>query len=237
MNCKIEAYLRIFCSNHLHNWSEYITNMEFTFNNQEHLAMKHSPFFLMYRLHSRGLLTTYACSRVSVVNEWLRIREKAHEEAKSALEYSMAQMAGRLNQTFSPFYEGQKVWLEITHHKDGYSFRKLASKRHRPFRIQKVLSKLVYKLALPSNMKIHLMVHASLLTPYYEMAQYSKNFLEPRFDIVDGQEEYEVEVILAHWPWYGKLEIHSISLNGKTNQPLRTLGNLKDIWRMHQKFF
>lgn len=91
----------------------------------------------------------------------------------------------------------------MTHHEDGYPFKKLAPKRHGPFRIQKVLSRLVYKLALLSNTKIHPVVHASLLTPYHETAQHGKNFLEPPPDIVDGQEEYEVEAILAHRPWYG----------------------------------
>lgn len=172
--------------------------MEFAFNNREHSATKHSPFFLMYRSHPKGLPTAYARSRVPSVNEWLRIRGKAHEEAKSALEYATAQMARRLNRKFTPFHEGQKVWLEMTHHEDGYPFRKLAPKRHGPFKIHKVLSKLVYKLALPSNTKIHPIVHASLLTSYLETAQHGKNFLEPPLDIVDGQEEYEVEAILAH---------------------------------------
>lgn len=205
MNCKIEAYLRIFCSNHPHDWSEYITNMEFAFNNQEHSVTKHSLFFLMYGSYLKGLPTSYAHSRVSLVNEWLWIREKAHEKAQSALEHATAQMAKRLNQGFSPFQEEQKVWLEMTHHEDGCLFKKLASKRHRPFRIQKVLSRLMYKLALPSNTKIHPVIHTSLLTPYHEMAQHNKNFLEPPPDIVDGQEEYEVEAILAHRLWYGNM--------------------------------
>lgn len=139
MNREIEAYLRILCSNHPHDWSEYITNMEFAFNNREHSATKHSPFFLMYGSHPKGLPTSYARSRVPSVNEWLQIREKAHEEAQSALEHATAQMAKQLNQRFSPFQEEQKVWLEMTHHEDGYPFKKLAPKRHRPFKIQKVL--------------------------------------------------------------------------------------------------
>lgn len=203
MNHKIEAYLRIFCSNHLYDWSEYITNIEFAFNNREHSAMKYSPFFLMYRSHPKGLPTAYAYFKVPAVNKWLQIREKAHKEAQSALKYATAQMARRLNQNFSPFHKGQKVWLEMTHHEDGYLFRNLAPKRHRPFKIQKVFSKLIYKLALPSNTKIYPVVHASLLTPYHETAQHGRNFLEPPPDIVDGQEEYEVEAILAHQPWYG----------------------------------
>lgn len=74
----------------------------------------------------------------------------------------------------------------MTHHEDGYLFKKLVPKRHKSFKIQKVLSKLVYKLALLGTMEIHPVIYASLLTSYHEMPQHGKNFLESLIDIVDG---------------------------------------------------
>jgi hypothetical protein len=67
-------------------------------------------------------------------------RQHAQEEAKAVMDYAAAQMAKRLNHKFTPFQQGQKVWLEMKHHSDGYSFCKLAPKQHRPFKVQKVLS-------------------------------------------------------------------------------------------------
>jgi hypothetical protein len=67
-------------------------------------------------------------------------RQRAQEEAKAAMDHAAAQMAKRLNHKFTPFQQGQKVWLEMKHHSDGYSFCKLAPKQHRPFKVQKVLS-------------------------------------------------------------------------------------------------
>ena len=38
--------------------------------------------------------------------------------------------------------------------------------------------------------------HASLLSPYHEMAEHGANYTEPPPDIIEGQEEYKVEEIL-----------------------------------------
>ena len=89
----------------------------------------------------------------------------------------------------------------MTHHENSYPFKNLAPKRHGPYKIEKVLSRLVYKLRLPKTMKIHPVVHASLLSAYHETAQHGKNFLAPPPDLIDGHEEYEVEAILANRPW------------------------------------
>jgi hypothetical protein len=41
------------------------------------------------------------------------------------------------------------------------------------------------------------MFHASLLSPYKEMGEHGTNFPEPPPDLVEGEEEYEVEQVLA----------------------------------------
>jgi hypothetical protein len=112
-------------------------------------------------------------------------------------------MAKRLNHKFTPFQQGQKVWLKMKHHSDGYPFRKLAPKQHGSFKIQKVLSRLVYQLTLPKHMKIHPVFHASLLSPYHETELHGPNYFDTPPEIVDDHKEYELEAILAHKPWYG----------------------------------
>jgi hypothetical protein len=118
------------------------------------------------------------------------------------MDHAAAQMAKRLNHKFTLFKQGQKVWLEMKHHFNGYLFRKLAPKRHGPFKIQKVLSRLVYQLALPKHMKIHPVFHASLLSLYYETELHGPNYFDTPPKIVDDHEEYEPEAILTHKPWY-----------------------------------
>jgi hypothetical protein len=124
------------------------------------------------------------------------------EEAKAAMDHAAAQMVKRLNHKFTLFQQGQKVWLKMKHHSNRYPFRKLAPKRHRPFKIQKVLSQLVYQLTLPKHMKIHPVFHASLLSPYHETELHGPNYFNTPPEIVDNHEKYQLKAILAHKPWY-----------------------------------
>jgi Chromo (CHRromatin Organisation MOdifier) domain len=45
--------------------------------------------------------------------------------------------------------------------------------------------------------KIHPVFHASLLSPYKEMKEHGEIFPEPPPDLVEGEEEFEVEQVLA----------------------------------------
>src|SRR5437588_2307981 len=96
-----------------------------------------------------------------------------------------------------PFAVGSKVWLEATNLKlPSNLMPKLAPRRYGPFEVIAQISKVVYKLSLPSHWKIHNVFHASLLTPYRETQQHGPNFLEPPPDIIEGEPEWEVERIL-----------------------------------------
>jgi hypothetical protein len=118
------------------------------------------------------------------------------------MDHAAAQMAKRLNHKFTLFKQGQKVWLEMKHYSNRYPFRKLAPKRHGLFKIQKVLSQLMYQLTLPKHMKIHPVFHVLLLSPYHGTEPHGPNYFNTPPKIVDDHEEYEPEAILAHKPWY-----------------------------------
>src|SRR5580698_3455436 len=45
-------------------------------------------------------------------------------------------------------------------------------------------------------MKIHNVFHVDLLTPYIETQAYGENYPQPPPEIIDGEEEYEVEIII-----------------------------------------
>ena len=56
-----------------------------------------------------------------------------------------------------------------------------------------------YRLELPEQWKknkIHDVFHEGLLTPYKVTKQYRPLFEEPLPDVIEGEEEYEVDVIL-----------------------------------------
>jgi Chromo (CHRromatin Organisation MOdifier) domain len=98
---------------------------------------------------------------------------------------------------FHPFSVGQKVWLEGTNLKTSHPTKKFAPKHYGPFPITDVISLVVYRLTLPLSWKIHNIFHVSLLTPYKETEEHGPNFAEPPPELIDEQEEYEVEQVLA----------------------------------------
>ena len=200
MNREIEAYLRIFCSSHPLEWVEYLPNLEFTFNNQEHSATKQSPFYLMYESHPKVLPLHFPLSKVPTIQEWLAKRVRVHEKASAALNHVVSQMASRLHKKFVPFTKGQQVWLELKNHGDGYPYCKLGPKRQGPYHVKKVLSNLMYRLYLSKSMRIHSIFHASLLTSYQESLQHGPNYLDTSPDLINDHEEFEVDGIIGHRP-------------------------------------
>ena len=104
----------------------------------------------------------------------------------------------RSKSTFKGFQKGDKVWLEATNLKMVQENRKFVPRRVGPFSILDVLGPLTYRLQLPATWKIHNVFHATLLTPYQETEAHGPNYLEPPPDLIEGEEEYEVEAILAH---------------------------------------
>ena len=97
----------------------------------------------------------------------------------------------------SPWKVGDKVWLETTNlHMGGP--KKLQIKWTSLFKVKGVISHTAFCLHIPSQWKIHPVFHASLITTYKETVEHGPNFLWLPLDLIDGEEEYEVKVILRH---------------------------------------
>jgi hypothetical protein len=105
-------------------------------------------------------------------------------------------LAIALPSSFTPYKEGDLVWLEAKNLHTSHPTAKLAPRRYGPFPVTKVISHVVYQLAIPPTWKIHPVFHASLLLPYTETPEHGPNFTRPPPDLVDGLEEFEVEKIL-----------------------------------------
>ena len=59
------------------------------------------------------------------------------------------------------------------------------------------LTLVTYKLKLPSSWKLHPVFHSNLLSPTITMEMNGNEFTEPPLDIIEGNEEWKVEVILG----------------------------------------
>jgi Chromo (CHRromatin Organisation MOdifier) domain len=60
------------------------------------------------------------------------------------------------------------------------------------------VSPVAYQLDLPPAWTIHDVFHASLLTPYHEMAEHGVNYMRPPQELIEDAEEYQVEAIINY---------------------------------------
>ena len=74
---------------------------------------------------------------------------------------------------------------------------KLRPKRFGPFKITEQLSSVTYRLNLSPSWKLHNAFHATLLSSYWEMVIYRKNYLMLAPELINREQEWEVESILA----------------------------------------
>ena len=119
--------------------------------------------------------------------------KQARQEAKEALKRA-ADL--EIPTRFEPYQLGDRVWLEGCNLTTTHPTAKLAPRCYGPFPITRVISRTSYQLALPPQWKIHNVFHATLLTPYKEMALNGSRNQEPAPELINGQPEWEVEQIL-----------------------------------------
>lgn len=198
VNQEVEAYLRIFCSNSPNSWVPSLPDIEYAHNSQVHSATKVTPFHALYGYNPRSIPTATESTVLPTLSQRLAHLTSLRKETLAAHELARQHMQRHIKHKFSPFKEGDKVWLEATNLHFPNRPRKFSPKREGPFTIEKVLSPLSYRLKLPSTWKIHPVFHASLLSPHRETDTHGPAFALPPPEIIDNQEEYEVESILAH---------------------------------------
>ena len=196
-NQEIETYISIYCLTNPKTWKEKLPTLEFAHNSRRHSDRQRTSFELMNGYTPRGIPLTFQKSKFPNVQERMETLRKDREEALAAHELARIRMAERTRKMNPEFKKGEHVWLEAKNLKLPYS-KKISTKREGPFEIMEVLGPVTYRLKLPTQWKIHNVFHSSLLSPFVETETHGPNFTNPPPDIVNGQEEYEVEAIIAH---------------------------------------
>ena len=204
---------------------------EFVHNSAIHSVTQRTPFSLMMGYEPRAyppLGKTFLPNLESRLSNLIA----ACDDAQAAHKLAQQKMKERIVSKYTPWKVGDKVWLETTNlHMSGP--KKLQMKRTGPFEIEEVISRTAFRLRIPPQWKIHPVFHASLLTSYKETSEHGPNFLQPPPDLIDGEEEYKVEVVLGHrgrpgrrmflirWKGYSSVE--------DTWEPERNLGNAQPL--------
>jgi hypothetical protein len=127
------------------------------------------------------------------------LRIQQFKEARERAQQSMikAQKSWVKHKDTPKFQLGDLVWLEGRNLRTVQPTAKCVPKRHGLFKVTQVMSAVNYCLELPTQWSIHPVFHIDLLTPYHEMLIHGANYQRPPPDLVEGEEEYEVETVLA----------------------------------------
>src|SRR5712672_3596755 len=194
-NQSLEQYLRLYCGTHQKDWAVWLPLAQYTRNSWPNASTKKSPYKLILGYTPLAHQPSRDTTGIPDLNARIQSIKEAREQAQEALKHTQEAMIKESK--FKGFKIGNKVWLEGTNIKRPYNSQKLSPKQYGPFKVVAKISNVAYKLNIPPTWQIHDVFHASLLTPYKETVEHRKNFLEPPPDVIKGEEEWEVEQILA----------------------------------------
>ena len=115
VNQTLEQYLQCYVDYNLNDWSTLLATAEFAYNNQAHEGTKNSPFFVEYGRHPRAGPEIVKEVQSVDLNNVMRTRLAAQEQAKAALTLAAERMKwyydkGVQNVTFKV---GDKVLLNL----------------------------------------------------------------------------------------------------------------------------
>ena len=219
VNRVLEDYLRHYINPHQDNWEELLPLAEFAINNACHESTGTTPFRLNYGFDpstplSRSLRGRKGQDNLSGEKERrrqlllenkvpaaARFSEQMVEEltvAKQHLEAAQQRQKSQADKRRNPsgFQVGDRVLLSTVNLSlKATGTRKLMPRFIGPFKIKERISEVAYRLELPTELRIHDAFHVSLLRRYVD----DKRTPPPPLPLViDGEDEYFVESILAH---------------------------------------
>jgi hypothetical protein len=194
-NQGLEQYLQFYVDAKQGNWAQLLAIAEFAHNSWRNESTGQSPFDLLMGYHPRAEWTAVTSPIPQVTLRLDQIRE-ACDKARTAM-IKAQQGWERRKHTVPTFQTGDQVWLDGCNIKMFHPAAKLVPKHHGPFPIVRVLSPITYELHLSVQWKLHPVFHVDLLTPYCETEFHGTNYDKPPPDLINGEEEYEVERIMA----------------------------------------
>jgi len=206
LNQVLEQYLRSYVNYQQNNWVELLPLAQWAYNSSENEKLGMSPFKANYGYNPAMNTIQEGGLEAPASTELAQKIVDTQREMKKELDFLQNRMAHYYNKKrlSAPILkEGDKVYLTRRYIKTDRPNDKLDWKRFGPFKIEKKLSDVTYKLSLPLTMRIHPVFHISLLEPAPTNVRINTSQqASPEFE----QGEYEVEDILNQRIHNGRIE-------------------------------
>jgi hypothetical protein len=200
VNRKLEEILRAYVDTRQHNWDTHLSAAEFVINNAPSSSTGYSPFYLNYGYHPllpatmdttsiTGLKVQAAVDfATSMAQDLTKAKEFLHQAQERQKKYADKKLQEHV------FSVGDKVWLSTTNLRIPDT-SKFTSKWIGPYTITAIVSPLAMRLDLPTNMRIHPVIHVSRLKPYHSSDSFGVRSY-PRPPPIDSDDIFLVERIL-----------------------------------------
>jgi hypothetical protein len=202
----IEQILRAFVHTNHYNWLSSLSLAEFAYNNNVHNNIGHSPFVANCGFDSH---TPY--NRIDPKNELFSQQNKdavlerlftVHKLIVDKLQ-GKAKLKHYADQRSTPkqFNVGERVMLSTINLKLlNQPSKKFRSRYIGPFKIIEKISSQVFKLELPSNMKVHPVFHISLVKEFNSLFPETKvhDNIPSSNDMIYGNDTFFVHSITDH---------------------------------------
>jgi len=198
-NQDIEQVLRSVVSYHQDDWVDWLPVVEFALNNRYKKSLKTTPFYVNYGYHPQIGSLPKIETPILAVEDFIEHLHQVQKDTKKSLEQAaedMKRFYDRSRNKTPEFEVGQKVLLDNRDLALNRPSRKLSERRSGPFTILERISTHAYRLDLPPQWKtVHPVFHVSKLEEYHEDPNHP-NFPTPPPDVIEGETEWEVEVVL-----------------------------------------
>ncbi len=211
--------LRAYVTPHHDDWDEWLTPVEFAYNDSVHATTGHTPFFLNTGQHPHTPLSLASSSSIpsstaqpESAEAFLRRMAQHIERARLLIQRAQAKQSSQVNQhrRDHTFHKGDKVLLLSSHFASGSpsvlvanATRKLLPVAFGPFTVKEVVHQNAVRLSFPqawSRAKIHPVINVSHVKPWVVSAQFPDRVPPPPPPLthIAGVPVFTIERFLAH---------------------------------------